>query len=187
MNEASGPTDTPEFPDVPAFVSVLNRHGVRYVVIGGYVAQGFISDYVTHDVDFTPSTDRENLDRLSAALSELGARIRTDAVSEGLPFAHNGASLMRAKMWNLQCALGEFDITFEPAGGGYDHLAPRAHVITVRGVDIPLADLADVVASKRLANRVKDQLVLPRLDQALAERDKAIEVDREGPVPPSTD
>jgi hypothetical protein len=37
VNEASGPTDTPEFPDVPAFVSVLNRHGVRYVVIGGYV------------------------------------------------------------------------------------------------------------------------------------------------------
>jgi hypothetical protein len=50
-----------------------------------------------------------------------------------------------------------------------------------------LADLADVVASKRLANRVKDQLVLPRLDQALVEREKAIDVDREGPVPPSTD
>jgi hypothetical protein len=44
-----------------------------------------VSDYVTHDVDFTPATDRENLDRLSAALSELGTRIRTDAVTEGLP------------------------------------------------------------------------------------------------------
>jgi predicted nucleotidyltransferase len=185
VKEASDPPDIPEFPDVLAFVSVLNRHGVRYVVIGGYVAQGFISDYVTHDVDFTPATDRENLDRLSAALSELGARIRTDAVTEGLPFAHDGGSLMRAKMWNLQSALGAFDITFEPAGGGYDHLAPRAHVITVRGVEIPLADLADVVASKRLANRVKDQLVLPRLDQALAERDKAIDAAREGPVPRS--
>jgi hypothetical protein len=125
------PPDTPEFPDVPAFASVLNRYGVRYVVIGGYVAQGFVSYYVTRDVDFTPATDRENLDHLSAALTELGARIRTDAVTEGLPFAHDGGSLMRAKMWNLQCAYGAFDITFEPAGGGYDHLAPRAHVITV--------------------------------------------------------
>ncbi len=170
MKEPSDPPDTPEFPDVPAFVSVLNRHGVRYVVIGGYVAQGFISGYVTHDVDFTPATDRENLDRLSAALSELGARIRTDAATEGVPFAHDGGSLMRAKMWNPQCAFGAFDITFEPASGGYDHLAPRAHVITVRGVEIRLADLADVVTPKRLANRVKDQLVLPRLDQAPAER-----------------
>jgi hypothetical protein len=33
------------------------------------VAQGFVSDYVTHDVDFTPATDHENLDRLSAALT----------------------------------------------------------------------------------------------------------------------
>jgi len=120
-------------------------------------------------------------------LSELGARIRTDAVTEGLPFTHDGGSLMRAKMWNLQCAFGAFDITFEPAGGGYDHLALRAHVITVRGVDIPLADLADVVASKKLANRVKDQLVLPRLDQALIERDKAAGANREVSVPPSPD
>lgn len=117
MSDPSEPSHTPEFPDVPAFVSVLNRHAVRYVVIGGYVAQGFVSDYVTHDVDFTPATDRENLDRLSAALRELGARIRTDAVTEGLPFAHDGGSLMRAKMWNLQCTFGAFDITFEPAGG----------------------------------------------------------------------
>lgn len=186
MKDSSDPSDTPEFPDVPAFVTVLNRHAVRYVVIGGYVAQGFVSDYVTHDVDFTPATDRENLDRLSAALTELGARIRTDAVTEGLPFAHDGASLGRAKMWNLQCAHGAFDITFEPAGGGYDHLAIRAHVVNVRGVDIPLADIADVVASKRLANRVKDQLVLPRLDQALAERDGALQVAQERPVPPLT-
>ena len=73
MNETSGPPNTPEFPDVPAFVSVLNRHGVSYVVIGGYVAQGFIADYVTHDVDFTPATDRENLNRLSLALKPLEA------------------------------------------------------------------------------------------------------------------
>ena len=46
---------------------------MRYVVIGGYVAQGFIADYVTHDVDFTPATDRENLNRLSLALKPLEA------------------------------------------------------------------------------------------------------------------
>ncbi|MHB1486649.1 MAG: hypothetical protein ACYCS7_07810 [Acidimicrobiales bacterium] len=75
-------------------------------------------------------------------------------------------------MWNLQCSYGFFDITFEPAGGGYDHLAVRARVVTVRGVEIPVADLADVVVSKRLANRPKDQLVLPQLDQALIDRER---------------
>jgi hypothetical protein len=81
----------------------------------------------------------------------------------------------RTKMWNLQCPLGAFDIAFEPAGGSYDYLARNAHLVNVRGVEIPVADLADVVASKRLANRPKDQLVLPQLDQALIDRDKGPE------------
>lgn len=161
----------PGIPDVPAFVEVLNRHGVRYVVIGGWVAQAYVSTYVTHDVDFTPATDTENLERLSGAIAELGARIRTHAGPDGLLFAHDGASLGRAAMWNLQCAYGAFDITFEPGGGGYDHLALRARVVTVRGVEIPVADLADVVASKQLAGRAKDQRVLPALTRALQQRD----------------
>lgn len=152
-------------------MEVLNRHGVRYVVIGGWVAQAYVSSYVTHDVDFTPATDAENLERLSGAFSELGARIRTHAVPDGLAFAHDGASLGRAAMWNLQCPYGAFDITFAPAGGGYDHLAARARVVNVAGVEIPVADLADVVASKQLAGRAKDQRVLPALNQALQERD----------------
>lgn len=165
----------PGIPDVPAVVEVLNRHGVRYVVIGGWVAQAYVESYVTEDVDFTPATDPDNLERLSAALTELSARIRTESVPDGLPFAHDAVSLGRTKMWNLQCPLGAFDIAFEPAGGSYDYLARNAHLVNVRGVEIPVADLADVVASKRLANRPKDQLVLPQLDQALIDRDKGPE------------
>lgn len=35
----------PEFPDGVALAEVFNRHGVRYVLIGGYVAQAFVADY----------------------------------------------------------------------------------------------------------------------------------------------
>lgn len=173
MSDPTVAAGIPGVPDVVALVEVLNRHGVRYIVIGGWVAQAYVPAYVTHDVDFTPATDAKNLDRLSAALDELGACIRTETVPEGLPFAHDGASLARAKMWNLQCMYGAFDLSFEPAGGGYDHLAARAHVAIVSGVAIPVADLADVVVSKALANREKDQRVLPALIQALRERGRA--------------
>lgn len=179
MSDPTDPADAvPEIPDVPALAEVLNRHRVRYVVIGGFAAQRVVAEYVTYDVDFSPATDRQNLERLSRALDELHARIRSDAVPEGLPFSHSGESLARAKMWNLQCGLGAFDITFEPAGGGYEHLVPRARAVELRGVQIPMADLADVVISKRLADRAKDREVLPRLEQALAER-------REAPLPPA--
>ena len=67
----------------------------------------------------------ENLTRLSKALKELGARIRTDAVDEGLPFDHDGRSLAASSVWNLICPYGEFDISFLPSGiaGGYEGAA----------------------------------------------------------------
>lgn len=172
MTEAGPPQwEVPEL-DAPALAEVLSRHGVRFVVIGGFVAQMYVPEYATEDADFTPATDRDNLERLSRALGELEARVRTEVVPEGLPFSHDAASLARASMWNLQCKHGAFDITFEPAGGGYDHLARRAKVVTVRGVQMPLADLADIVESKRLANRPKDLAVLPLLEDALMRRDR---------------
>ena len=81
--------------DIAALVGVFNRHRVDSVIIGGAAAQFYVAGLVTHDVDFTPATDADNLARLSAALTELQARIRTDAVPEGLVFAHDAASLAR--------------------------------------------------------------------------------------------
>jgi hypothetical protein len=159
--------------DAAGIVAVLNRHGVRYVIIGAFAAiaqQAPIPP--TRDIDFTPESSAENLARLSAALKELGARIRTDAVPEGLPFDHDGASLGRAAMWNLVCPLGEFDISFSPAGfdRGYRDLAPRSHLLRVADVEVRVADLADVIHSKEAAGRPKDLRVLPILYRHLERR-----------------
>ena len=50
-------------------------------------------------------------------------------------------------------------------------LADRARVVTVQGIDTPLADLADIIRSKRAAGRPKDRLTLPQLEEALRRRD----------------
>jgi len=128
--------------DATAIESVLSRHGVRYVVIGAFaaIAQQAPID-PTRDIDLTPEASAENLKRLSDALKELGARIRTDDVVGGLPFDHDAASLGRASMWNLICEDGEFDISFHPEGfeGGYPDLVARAHRVLVGGVEVVVA------------------------------------------------
>jgi hypothetical protein len=147
-------------------LSVLNKHGVQYVVIGAFAA---ISQRApippTRDIDFTPETSRANLDRLSAALKELQARIRTDTVPGGLAFDHDGASLANTIVWNLICPDGEFDLSFRPAAfaGGFSDLAPKAHRMSVDGVEVLVADLGDVIRSKEAAGRPKDLRVLPAL------------------------
>ena len=149
-----------------AIVDVLNRHGVRYVVIGAFAAIAQQAPIpATRDIDLTPDSSLENLTRLSAALKELGARIRTGAVDGGLPFDHDAGSLATSSVWNLICHYGEFDISFVPSGipGGYDELVVKAHRMRVDTVDVLVADLGDVIRSKEAAGRPKDIQVLPIL------------------------
>jgi hypothetical protein len=148
---------------------------VRYVVIGAFAAIAHQAPIEpTRDIDLTPEATPENLRRLSKALKELGAHIRTDAAEHGLPFDHDGASLGRAAIWNLVCRLGEFDISFRPAGfeTGYPELASRAHRMRVEGVEVEIADLADVIRSKEAAGRPKDIRVLPALYRHLAQQQR---------------
>ena len=160
--------------DPRAILDALQRYGVRYVVIGGLAATLHGSPLVTTDVDVTPERSRDNLDRLSAALKDLGARIRTDAAPEGLAFDHNGESLATAEIWNLTTTAGDLDITFVPAGTrGYADLRRGAVEIDVLGLTIPVASLADVVRSKEAAGREKDARSLPTLRRLLeAEEDE---------------
>jgi len=159
--------------DAIAIVSVINRHSVRYVIIGAFAAiaqQAPIAP--TRDIDFTPEDSAENLQRLSEALKELDARIRTGPDEGGLPFDHDARSLRRADIWNLICRFGEFDIEFRPAGffTGYSELVRRAHRLIVNEVEILVADLDDVIRSKELAGRPRDLRVLPALYRHQASR-----------------
>lgn len=159
--------------DAAAIVRVMNRHAVSYVVIGAFAAiaqQAPIAP--TRDIDFTPDDSLDNLGRLSDALTDLDARIRTGQDDDGLRFAHDAKSLRRADTWNLICVHGEFDISFRPAGfdRGYAQLLGRAHRVVVDGVEILVADLDDVIRSKELAGRPKDIRVLPTLYRHRASR-----------------
>jgi hypothetical protein len=167
-------TETPanRRPDLLTILDVLNRHQVDYVVIGGFAA--LVHDAripPTQDVDVAPSARLENLDRLSEALRELGARIRTAAAPDGLPFEHSGTSLSGVVIWNLVCAYGNFDITFQPGGfpEGYAELITRAHRVRIAATEVTVADLADVIRSKEAAGRPKDLRALPALYERLAE------------------
>jgi hypothetical protein len=157
--------------DPERMLEVLARHGVAYVLIGGYAAILQASPFLTHDIDVTPERSRDNLDRLSAALTELNARVRAEGIAEGLPFAHTGASLADAGVWNLTTDYGDLDISFVPNGTtGFSDLDRDAIAMTIAGVEIRVASLADIIRSKQAANRPKDQRVLPTLREILASR-----------------
>ena len=144
--------------DYERVLTVLARHGVRYVLIGAAAArlQGF--PRLTADTDITPARDAGNLDNLATALRELHARVYTDSVPEGLAFDISGIGLSRAHMWNLVTDAGRLDIAFEPSGtSGFDDLMRSAVVFEVFGVEIHAASLEDIIRSKTAADRAQDR------------------------------
>ena len=144
--------------DPERIVKVLARHGVRYILIGALAArlQGF--PRLTADADITPDRSHDNLVKLAAALRELGARVFTESVPEGLPFDSSAEMLARAELWNLVTSAGRLDVAFRPSGTeGYEDLARGAVRFEVFGVDLLAAGLADIIRSKEAADRPQDR------------------------------
>ena len=145
-------------------LAALNKHGVLYVLIGGLAATLRGSPLRTGDADVCPERTPENLDRLSAALRELHARIRTESVADGLPFACDRQFFAQVALANLVTDAGDLDVSFQPSGTqGYRDLAQNADVIDLGGLEVPVASLDDIIRSKTAANRPKDLAALPVL------------------------
>jgi hypothetical protein len=158
-----------ESPNPLELLRVLERHRVRYVLIGAAAGRVAGAPVVTEDIDVTPSSDPENLGRLAEALRELKARLRTPSDPDGVPFPIEPEFLANAESWTLTTSAGDLDLVFHPAGTqGYDDLARDASRVDVgSGLTITVAALRDVIRSKEAAGRAKDLGQLPLLRQTL--------------------
>jgi hypothetical protein len=154
-------------------LEVLIDHDVQFVMIGGLAAALHGSELATVDLDITPLKNHENLTKLSSALTQLHARIRTEGVDGGLPFAHTAMTLAAAGMWNLLTDFGDLDISFVPSGAeGYADLRKGAIAIEIFGLLTTVASLADVIRSKEASGRPKDLIAVPLLRRLLAQLDR---------------
>jgi hypothetical protein len=153
-------------------LAVLADHRVRFVLVGGFAAVIHGSPYVTTDVDVVPERSEANLRRLSEALRSMHARVWTASEPGDLEFGDDARSLVETNVWNLVTDHGRLDLTFVPAGTtGFDDLHRDALDLTILGVEVDVASLADVIRSKEAAGREKDRLVLPVLRRILEEGD----------------
>jgi hypothetical protein len=145
--------------------AALERHAVRYIIIGGLAATLHGSPLATTDADICPARDRDNLERLARALTELRARIRTPDAPDGLPFGCDATFLSRIEVaLNLTTRFGDLDLSIVPSGtGGFEDLRRDAVTISLAGHHVAVASLEDVIRSKEAANRPKDQAALPTL------------------------
>ncbi|TME97589.1 MAG: hypothetical protein E6I40_01320 [Chloroflexi bacterium] len=158
---------TPLDPD--RILDTLARHHVDYVLIGGLAGIAWGSDLVTFDLDICYARDKTNLDRLAAALKELGATLR--GAPKDLPFQLDARTLAAGDSFTFDTSAGPFDCLGTPTGtNGYPDLSANAEILDVEGCKVPVVSLDDLIRMKRSAGRTKDRGAIEGLGALRDER-----------------
>lgn len=151
---------------------MFTRHGVEFLVIGGVAVRLYGASRVTEDMDVVASREIANLDRVAAALREMGAFLRVggldDETARSLPVILDGDNLANLDVSTWRTDAGDIDIlaVLRSEDGSrieYNDLRDRGQRSTLGGIEVTLASLDDIIASKRFADRPKDREALPEL------------------------
>jgi hypothetical protein len=162
--------------DADEILRTLLAHAVEFLVIGGLAVGAHGFPRATKDVDVVPASDADNLRRLYAALSALGAEPIDigDFRPEELPVPFAPEGLAEGGNWILRTRAGRVDVMQWVPGieNGYESLRPNAIEDEVPGVGrILFAGYEDLVTMKRTAGRPQDELDLLRLEQVREDPD----------------
>lgn len=141
---------------------VLNRHSVRYVVIGGLAGEFLGAAIGTNDIDISYERTPENMDRLAAALKDLHARLRVAGVDEELPFVLDGRTLAAGDSFTFVSDAGDLDVLGTPSGtNGFRDLDADATSYDLgEELVVRVVSLDDLIRMKEAARRPKDEVHL---------------------------
>ena len=150
--------------DVRHLAALLERHQVRWALIGGYAiaAHGFVR--LSEDVDILVEPSQDNARRWIAALSELPDGAAAELAGEPDIFERGGPYAVRVN--------DEFTVDVMPAacGHAWAELAPYVERISIDEVSMPVLSLAGLLLTKE-GMRDKDRADASVLRAALARRD----------------
>jgi hypothetical protein len=156
-------------------LQALDRYRVQYVLIGGFarVLQG--TEEITRGTDIVPSTRGDNLQKLDAALREIGAA-RTDRRALDL----SEAAIAVMPVIELMTDHGELKVVPTPEGTrGFDDLRRGANLQPLgRGVRPSVASIGDLARMASAHDReryLNEVMQLRRLTALERSRSRVIE------------
>lgn len=157
--------------DSESLVSLLDRHGVAYVLVGGLAAVAHGATRATFDIDIVPRWETDNLDALAGALRAANARLRVPGAESPVEVPLDGSTLSHYEVSTWRTDYGDIDVVVGiPTStrsqlASFDDPAANAKARSAFGVVILIADLNDIIESKEALDREPDRAALPELRQ----------------------
>jgi len=144
-------------PDFRELLSLLEKHKVRYIVVGGYAVMKYTEPRFTKDLDLWISTDEENSKAVYAALKEFGAPLKglapPDFTQEGYFYQ------MGNPPFRLDVMMSIPGVTFETAWANREK-------VQLEGLVIPFISKADLIKAKEAGGRPQDLIDAKELRKA---------------------
>lgn len=145
-------------PDFRELLNLLEKHKVRYLVVGGYAVMKYTEPRFTKDLDLWIATDDQNAEAIFAALKEFGAPLKNLAPSD---FMQEGYFYqMGHPPFRLDVMMSLPGVAFETAWAGRE-------VSHVEGLTIPFISKADLIRAKEAGGRDQDRIDVGRLKRTI--------------------
>jgi hypothetical protein len=152
--------------DLRALLELLHEKGVRFVVIGGVAvaAHGYVRG--TENLDLVPDPDPANLDRLTAALGDLGSTLPTVKGRRFNP-ATDARVVRRGGNVTADTRFGGLDVVQRARGvPAYAQLDQDAVESELLGVPVRVCSLARLREMKEAQGRTQDKADLENLPES---------------------
>ncbi|HEV8544565.1 MAG TPA: hypothetical protein VGR78_19420 [Verrucomicrobiae bacterium] len=129
--------------DPAEVVRALNKHGVEYLIIGGFAATLYGCPEQTFDIDILFADSAENRKRLVGALQEVKAEWDRPLTAK---------VLTRQPLFALNSAAGDIDIfRVVPGMNSFEEFKARLRIFELKGQHTPVLSLLDLIATKEAA------------------------------------
>jgi len=153
--------------DFFALLRTLATHRVEIIVVGGVCAVLHGAPVTTFDLDVVHRRSAENLERLSAALRDLGAHYRGQGEQRLMPEA---AHLASPGHHLLMTTAGPLDLLGTVgAGRDFDALVDHTSVVELDELEVRILDLPTLIQVKEESARDKDLFSVRLLRRLLEE------------------
>jgi predicted nucleotidyltransferase len=138
------------------FITLLNKHDVKYLLIGGYAVALHGHPRYTGDIDFWIWTDPANAQNVLKALGDFGFG--------SLPFDESDF-LNPATVIQLGYPPLRIDLTMSISGvPDFETAFGSCKIVDIEGLTIPVIGIEDLKKNKKAAGRHKDLADLENLE-----------------------
>jgi hypothetical protein len=131
--------------DFKDFIRFLNKHDVRYLLVGGWAVGIYGNPRATKDIDFLIAIDDVNINKLQKSLLDFGA-----------PTVENSIFQKKGNVFRLGSSPIQIDIINEASGIDFDECYLKRTTVTVEGLDISIISKEDLIKNKRESGRHRD-------------------------------